>query len=138
MLTQLGKIVPAMIQRHSAITKAHSESEGKFYERWKDAGLSKAKHQGVVDKYAQLYRQANPSASLEQMIEDLGPMVVMAAKIPPAQPQANGGLAAPMAKRAASPQPTPFVPAVGSPGAGNINQEEGDQPWLILNPERQQ
>ena len=139
MLTQMGKIIPAMIQRHNAVNKAHLESEGKFYDRWKDTGLSKAKHQGIVDKYAQLYRKANPSASLEQMIEDLGPMVVMAAKIPPASAQPNGSVGvSPMARRPTSPQPTPFVPAIGSPGVGNLNQEEGDQPWLILDPERQQ
>jgi hypothetical protein len=115
-LTQMGRMIPMMIQRHLQAVKRNEGNEGKFYQRWPD--IDREKHHDSVMKYASVYRQMHPQASLEQMIEDLGPMIMMANKIvpqslrpgaPAASAKQTGTPATPANGR--SPPPTPFVPA---------------------------
>jgi hypothetical protein len=80
-LNQMARIVPAMIQRQTELVKQHTEAEGKFYQRWPD--IKADQHRNLVLKYAAVYRQMHPNTTLEQMVEDLGPMVMMAAKVVP-------------------------------------------------------
>lgn len=127
-LNFMAKQIPAMIERHLSVTKANAGNEDKFYTRWKDLGIDKASHHALVQKYGSLYRQANPAASMDQMIEDLGPVIVMAAKIPPRMPvvgQVNG-TGAPQVR---PPQPSPFVPAMSGPAA--IPGTEDLNPWSV-------
>jgi len=138
LMRQLSQVVPAMIAKQTSITQRVQESEGRFYDRWKDAGIEKSKHAELVAKYAKVYRQANPQATREQMIEDLGPMVIMAGKIQPSAPPTGGrgnGSRAP-AGATRPPQPPPFVPAIGSAPAGNATASEADEPWMIADPTR--
>lgn len=127
MLNMMQKSVPAMMQHFNQVTDRRRASEDAFYGKWKDAGIDRTKHHDLVTKFAVAYRQANPSATMAQMIEDVGPMVMVAAKIgAPTNGAAAGAPAlAPGAQAPAlvpSPQPTrsmPFVPAAsGGPGAG--------------------
>jgi hypothetical protein len=115
-LTQMGRMIPMMIQRHLQAVKRNDGNEGKFYQRWPD--IDREKHHDSVVKYASVYRQMHPQASLEQMIEDLGPMVMMANKIVPQslRPAAPAAAARQSGTPATSangrgPPSTPFVPA---------------------------
>ena len=82
-----------------------------------------------------MYRQANPQATREQMIEELGPMVMIAAKVQPRPPgqQPNGGAGAPMTRQATGGRPpSPFKPAMGGPAAPPTPAD--DNPWQGLAP----
>jgi hypothetical protein len=128
-LSQLSRLVPAMIQRQTEMLKRNGENETKFYARWPD--IKSEKHGDMVRKYAAVYRQMHPQTTLEQMIEDLGPMVMMAARVvpqvggvPSAQP-ANP-VSRPASANGRSPPPPPFAPA----GAGATNSSRAPE----LNP----
>lgn len=130
-LQMLSQHVPAMITRHADVMKKHQANEDKFYARW--TGLDKAKHGEVVTRLAVLYRKMNPNATLEQLVEDVGPMAAMQLKI---APMAAGGVQTPGAPAGVRPpQPTPFQP-VGST-AGAIATGAPDDPWGVLDPSNQ-
>lgn len=129
-LTQLASIVPTMIQRQNEAMKRHGENEGKFYAAW--PSIKQSEHGAIVTKYAAVYRQMHPEASLEQMIQDVGPMVMMAARIPATPPTTQTGLTPAQTPVGASalrpPQPSPFVP--GSTGGPVSNgQTVEPEPW---------
>jgi hypothetical protein len=129
-LVQMGRIIPQMIQRQSVLVQRNSENEGKFFARWPD--LKQAEHTDIVRKYAVTYRRMHPQATMEQMVEDLGPMIMMAARVTPSLHPAAGGAGKGNGARAAS--PPPFVPAQGGPAA-SVKQVES-QPWDILDSSR--
>jgi len=117
-LAQMGRMIPMMIQRHLQAVKRNEGNEGKFYQRWPD--VDREKHHDSVVKYAAVYRQMHPQATLEQMIEDLGPMIMMANKIvPKSLTPAAPGTARPAAPASPvngrTPPPSPFVPAGAGP-----------------------
>jgi hypothetical protein len=133
-LTQLASMVPVMIQRQSVAMQRNTEGEGKFYQRWPN--IKKDQHGDLVTKYGAVYRQMHPNANLDQMIEDLGPMIMMAARIPPqAVVQAPVGQPAnPAAQRATngrSPPPNPFIPA-GSVGPAASATAPEVSPWEAM------
>lgn len=125
MLQQLSRLIPAMINRHGEVTKRHSANESKFYSRWPD--LKPDVHGRDVLKYASVYRQMHPDATLETMIEDVGPMVMMAAKVQPSGvASAGNGVQAPSARGAPrGPQASPFVPAGSVAGGASPQQVQG-------------
>lgn len=134
-LAQLGRMIPVMIQRQNEAMKRNTANEDKFYSRWPD--IKRDKHHENVVRYAAVYRQMHPNATLEQMIEDLGPMIMMANKIVPSmqapgatsgQPARQPGALAPGNGR--SPPPSPFVPA----GAGPVTQQRAvaQEPWEAM------
>lgn len=127
-LTQMGKLIPQMIERHSVLMRRNAENEGKFFARWPD--LKADVHGDLVRKYAVTYRRMHPQATMEQMMEDLGPMIMMAARVAPSGVPAGGGR--PNGSRAVS--PPPFVPAQGGPAASATQIES--QAWDILDPSR--
>jgi hypothetical protein len=116
MLQQLSRLIPAMISKHGEVTQRHSQNESRFYARWPE--IRADTHGPLVLKYGAVYRQMHPDASLETMIEDLGPMVMMAAKIPPGQPQPPAAAVRANGRKA---QPSPFMPA-GAVAAGAVPQ----------------
>ncbi len=114
------------------VSQARESSQGKFYERWPQ--IDKSKHGSVVDRMAQTYRRENPQATLEQMVEELGPYIMMAAKIPNqpgaapnGNPQAHPA-SSPMRPTGNRPPASPFVPAVG--GAASPPQATEENPWM--------
>lgn len=131
MYRQLGRLIPAMITRHMDVVKRSDSHTQKFYDRWKD--IDRATHEPLVNRFAYTYRQMNPSATLEQMVEDVGLMVMTAAKIQPKTPGAPQAAApmAPVANGVRPPQPTPFQPASGGVGVIPPGAPE-DNPWQIL------
>lgn len=114
-LTQLATVVPRMVHTHGEVTKRHTEAENEFYQRWPD--VKKDLHGQTVLQYAAVYRQMHPEATRKEMIEAVGPMVMMAAKVVPSaqvspSPMTNGA--------GRPPQPAPFVPAGPSAGGGAV------------------
>lgn len=108
-LKTLESAIPAMIDRHMKAVEARDSSQNEFYSRWKDAGVDKAKHGELVQRYALAYRQANPNVSRKQMIEELGPMIIAAGKIQ--APAATNGAPSKTAS------PPAFRPAMGGPAS---------------------
>lgn len=128
-MAQMAKVVPAMIARYMKVTEARDKSAAKFYARWPD--IQKDQHSEVVDRLAATYRRENPSATLEQMVEELGPLVMMVAKIAPkvgAAAQQNGSGGQPQRPGGRMPPPQPFQPAVGGP-ASPPAATPGEDPW---------
>lgn len=129
-LSQMERVVPALVERFMTVSKARDAAKSKFYDRWKDTGIDRTKHDEIVDRLAKTYRKENPQATLEQVVEDLGPLVMMVAKIVPpapgAAPRQNGQAGTPMVAGRRPPSP-PFQPAVGGPASPPSAQ--APDPW---------
>jgi hypothetical protein len=120
----LAQAVPGMIQKHTSVSRANDDAEAKFFEAHKALGLDKnnAQHRTAATRIATVYRQSNPGIPLEQLIQEVGPMVALAVKlgttsqpVPPGQPK--GGV--------------PFRPAVnGGGGSSPAPAPEGE--WAGL------
>jgi len=139
MLMQLGKLIPVMLQRGMEDIKRATTNEDSFYAAWPQ--IDRTKHKEIVNKYAIAYRTLNPNVSKEDMIKQIGPLVMLAAGIPltaMAQPGAPQGSQPVIHAAAGSPQPqgvrpppqTPFVPAVPGPAANG--QEVELSPWEAM------
>jgi hypothetical protein len=125
-LNQFDRLIPVMVQRHTQAMRANDENEGKFFSRWPQ--LDRGKHGDLARRYGAVYRQMHPNATLEQMIEDLGPMVMMAGRVVPSvgapgqvAGQAVVGQAAAPARttNGRPPPPSPFAPAGAGPAASS-------------------
>ncbi len=109
MLQQLQQVVPLMAQKLTQQTKRYEDNSAKFFKKWPQ--IDQQKHGDLVYRYGVVYRQMNPQASLDQMISDLGPLVM----------QAAGIAAQPTAPRT----PTAFTPA---PNGGAVGLPTAVQP----------
>lgn len=130
-LMQIQKGFPLMFDRHNATSKVYQQNEDVFFKRW--PGLNRDAHGDLIRRYAGVYRATNPSATREQMIEDVGLMVSSMAKVPlSAQPSGQPGQAAPTHQGNGRPLPqTPFAPAAGGGGGGQPQQSpDGDFGWM--------
>lgn len=119
-LAHFARLVPQMLHRHMAEQQVSQRNVDAFFSKWTQ--LNRDKHLQVADMYAKMYRQANPKASPEEVIDRVGRMTLMHFQIPIEQAAAaaaagGNGRAAPP-----TPAPQPFVPAQGGPGAapGNL------------------
>jgi hypothetical protein len=135
MLSQMARMIPGMMQKQTVMMQRHGENEQKFYARWPD--LKKDVHGEKVMQYAAVYRQMNPQATLEQMIDAVGPMVMMASGVVPstapgtASPQSVQP--SPMAPAlGARPQPSPFVPAAPNGGGASPQQVPDVHPAVAM------
>lgn len=128
MLQQMARLVPNMVQTTTEAVRRNAESRSKFFDRWKGSGLNAAEHGELVDRYAQTYRSLNPTATFEKMVEDLGPILLMATGAKPT---------APSTERAAPPKPQPFVPATPGATAVLTTPVEEDSAVSILDPSRE-
>jgi hypothetical protein len=127
-LTQLGRIIPQMLQRHSEVTTRHSKNVDSFYAAW--PSIDRAKHDTQVRQIAQTFRQLNPDVPTDKMIETIGPFILMQLGLP-LVPMAKPGprVAAPAAQpaRPNGSQPAHFQPA--APGAVTVHQEPVADPF---------
>lgn len=132
-LQQLDRLIPTMVQRHTDAMRRNMEGESKFYARWPNIGRE---HASVVNNLAVAYRQMHPSATLDQMIEDIGPFVMMQARIAPSAAGApTAGQPARQAAAAANgrpPQPAPFVPAGSGSGPASQPKTSELNPWEAM------
>lgn len=122
MLQQMARMVPQMVQKTTETVRRNAENEAKFFAAW--PALKPEQHSDLVRRYATTYRQMHPQATFDQMVQDLGPLVMMAAKVAPATP-------AP-----ATSKPQPFVPSV--PGATAVSQTQVEEhDGFIFDPSRE-
>lgn len=117
-LTQLQQIVPSMMQKQTTQTKRYEANSAKFFSAWPQ--LNPETHGDLVYRYGVVYRQMNPQASLDQMIKDLGPLVLHAAGLP----------LAPTAP-AKSKHPAAFMPAPNGGPAG-VTSQPSAEPYGFL------
>lgn len=132
MLQQMSRLVPGMVQRTSEAIQRNVENEARFFAKWpqlkpQDAAKA-AEYAQTMRTMAVTYRQMYPQATLDKMIDDLGPLVMMRVGVNPAQV-----VAAPPAP----PKPQPFVPA--TPGATAVSHTpvEEDSALASLDPSRE-
>lgn len=115
----LAQAVPGMIQNHTKVSRANDDAETKFFEAHKALGLSKdnPQHRAAATRIATVYRQSNPGIPLEQLIQEVGPMVALAVKLGTTQPGAPG-----------QPQQPPGQPKGGVPFRPAVNGGGGVSP----------
>lgn len=65
--------LPNLIDQHSQTNNSQRDAANDFYKEWPN--LSKETDDSVVAQYANIYRQANPQASLKEAIEKVGLIV---------------------------------------------------------------
>lgn len=126
LMRQMDQVVPRLIQKQVQTMRRSMEAENAFYSAWPQ--LDRTKHAPLVQQYATLFRQANPQATREQMIQALGPIVMHAAKIDPNARPANGAAGAPHLRT----PPQPFRPA--TPGAAAMPQPQEENPFAGMAP----
>lgn len=143
-MAQIAKSVPLMVQKHLEVSAARTQSENEFYSKWPQ--LDRKQHHELVNKYAVDLRRMHPDMSTEEMMNRVGPLVMMQAGIPFATPgsanapgtsQPPAGVPRPQVtvqqngKAVQVPQPAPFVPAPpGVAGAVPIPDTNTDFGWM--------
>lgn len=128
MFTTLARSVPLMIQRQTELAKRYSENEEKFFGAWPD--LNRAAHGPIIKRLGAMYRQYNPDASLDQMVQELGPMVMAAAKVVPGTRPTGSPVAA---KQNGVRPPQPFTPAQAGVVVGSQQAEAAPFDFLGQN-----
>lgn len=81
----VSQSMPAHVQNIIQTQKANQEQETAFFEKWpklKEAYSENAEKQGVIVRSIQLYRQANPQATVQQAIDEAGASAMVALRIP--------------------------------------------------------
>jgi hypothetical protein len=123
----LAQALPGMMKQYGSVTKANDDAEQSFFGAHKDLDIKNPQHRATAVRIASIYRKANPSIPLEQLISEVGPMV-----------RASLQMAAPPASAAAPPvipgQPkggTPFRPAVNGGGGSSPAPAEQSE-WAGL------
>jgi hypothetical protein len=117
----LAQAVPGMIQKHTQVSSANNEAENKFFETHKATlGLDKnnVQHRQAAVRLAKMYRGMYPQAPLDQLIQDIGPMVAKAVGAVPGAPQPQASNVPPGTVMVGG---TPFRPAVNG-GGGPVPQ----------------
>src|SRR5882672_244455 len=90
----LAQAVPGMMQKYNRVTSANDSAEKKFFEAHKALDINNPQHRATTVRIATVYRQANPGIPLDQLIQEVGPMVMNAMRVnAPTAPAA--GTAAP-------------------------------------------
>ena len=123
----LAQALPGMINQHSTVTKANNDAESKFFDTHKELDIKNPQHRQTAVRIASIYRKANPTIPLDQLIQEVGPMVKAALRI-------NG-----VAPAAAAPPQIPgqprggvgFRPAVNGGGGSSPAPAEAN-PWSGL------
>lgn len=124
----LAQAVPGMIKNYNTVVKANDGAEEQFFKTHKALDVSNPQHREVAARIATVYRKANPGISLDQLIQEVGPMVMASLRIP------QGTTTAPTAPAPAAQLPrggTSFRPAVNGGGGAPIATEPAN-PWSGL------
>lgn len=115
----LAQSVPGMVKQYQTVSTANNAAEQKFFATHKSLDIGNAQHRQTVVRLATLYRQANPTMPLEQLIQEVGPVAMAALQVnaPAASPTAppRGGM-------------PPFRPAVNG-GGGSSPTPEPQSEW---------
>lgn len=103
----MAQVVPNLVHQYVTARQVEQSNEEAFFKRW--PSLKDQKYYPVIRQAATIYRQMNPNATLEDIVEKTGAMTMASLGLQPQPPAA-----------APTPQPVrttpsrPFVPA--SPG----------------------
>lgn len=129
-MRQMQNVIPAMTSQMAALAKRNDANQAKFYTRW--PSISAEQHGELVNRLARTYRQMNPQHNLDQMIEELGPIVMMTAKIQPGVVGNGAASIAPRVPPGTPPRrpPAPFQPA--GAGVGGPSPAAQADPWSGL------
>ena len=121
----LAQAVPAMVKQYNTVTGANDDAERRFFAAHPALNGSDPAHKATAARIATIYRQSNPNLSLDQLIAEVGPMVMATLRI------AGGTPAAPAGRplKAAA-----FKPAVNGGGGAPIAAEPAN-PWVGLGQE---
>ena len=120
----LAQAVPGMMKKYNTVNSANESAEKKFFDTHKALDINDPKHRETTVRIASLYRQANPGIPLEQLIAEVGPMVMASLRVnAPVQQQA---VAAPVPRGG-----TPFRPAVNGGGGLSPSTEPANE-WAGL------
>jgi hypothetical protein len=122
----LAQAVPGMVKNYQTVTTANNAAETKFFEAHKALGLDSKnpQHKAAAARIASIYRQSNPSIPLDQLIQEVGPMVAAAVR-------ANAAPVSPQTPPGAPRGGTPFRPAVNG-GGGAPPTPVDENPWAGL------
>lgn len=123
----LAQALPGMMKQYTTVSKANTDAEDQFFTAHTDLKKSDPQHRATAVRIASVYRRANPSIPLDQLIREVGPMVRAAL-------QMNAPAPGPAAAPAAPGQPrggTPFRPAVNG-GGGSSPAPADENPWSGL------
>jgi hypothetical protein len=85
----LAQAVPGMVQRFNRVSNANEGAEKRFFDTHKGLDRNNPQHREAVVRMATVYRQSNPGLPLDQLIQEVGPMVMTALKIGAVAPVAR-------------------------------------------------
>lgn len=103
-LAQMNAHLPRMVQQINAASTESGKREQKFYEKW--PALNTEEHQKVVLRLGSAYKASNPTATVEQFIDEVGAQAMVTLRLPMPMPNGNGNT---------PPPAKPFKPASATP-----------------------
>lgn len=74
------QLFPSLVQQYNALAMQQQQEQQAFFDKWEV--LKDPKYHQDVERARQLYKQMNPTASVEQMINEVGATVLIKHKIP--------------------------------------------------------
>lgn len=104
-VTQMANMFPQMLAEHSERNTIVQQRESSFFTQFPDL----AGHKETVQRMAMAYRNANPSASLEQAVQEIGTMSRVSLRLP-----VGGNIAPPQGQQ----MTPPVVPTAVRGGGG--------------------
>jgi hypothetical protein len=107
--------LPVMIQNYQRMQTQQTDHETRFFSRWQKLGTPELKPK--VMEMVRTYRQFNPRATFETLMDEVGAMAHVRFRIPFEDTGAQPGAPAAAPAASAAPAARPFVPA-GAGGSG--------------------
>ncbi len=112
----IASFLPQAIQQAQVTTQRADADEATFFEAWPD--LKSVDDHGVIHKLGVAYRQANPAASAEEFIQQVGAMAMISLKRLPTNEEGAGN------KPVVDPVPRPFPSAAGGSAPRKVGDTE--------------
>ena len=82
----IAAVMPQVVAQQMQSVEEGRNAQTEFFKRWPD--LNKAEYQEQLGRIASLYRRANPTAPVDQMIQEVGAAASVALRVIPGQPAA--------------------------------------------------
>jgi hypothetical protein len=114
--------LPQLLEQHVQSTQTYRAAEDDFYKEWPN--LDRASDEKTVNQYANIYRQANPTATKADAIKAVGTIVSAILN----KPKASVAATAPAKPNG----PKPFTPASGAARVVSTQQVPAADPFAGL------
>ena len=112
---QLVQALPGLVQGLQSQQEENTRYEDVLYQFWGSRGFDLREHESDLASAGAAYRMSNPSASADEIIQQIGAQVILAKQIVPVALQ--GGQAGVQPPHGAPPpQPAPFQSGAAAPG----------------------